>query len=37
MVMRGIAGVANVSSVGYTVIGTATGGNLGDSGRREDD
>ncbi|WP_371660677.1 RHS repeat-associated core domain-containing protein [Streptomyces sp. NBC_00280] len=37
IVSRGIAGVANVSSVGFATIGTSTGGNLGDSGRWEDD
>ncbi|MEU9452204.1 DUF6531 domain-containing protein [Streptomyces sp. NPDC048277] len=35
MVSRVLAGVGNVSSVGYAVIGTASGGNLGDD-RRED-
>ncbi|WJV45587.1 RHS repeat-associated core domain-containing protein [Streptomyces flavofungini] len=33
---RGVARVADVSSVGFTVIGTTTGGNLGTSNHRED-
>ncbi|WP_329264991.1 hypothetical protein OG223_52455 [Streptomyces sp. NBC_01478] len=35
LLFRALAGVSNVSSVGWAVIGTATGGDLSDD-RRED-
>ncbi|GHF94863.1 hypothetical protein GCM10018787_49550 [Streptomyces thermodiastaticus] len=37
MMNRGLAHTANASSVGYSIIGTVSGGNLGSSDRVEDE